>query len=180
MMHKECWLARFFFTSKANFPCAFNSRRKILPCPEQPSRTQAGLTLVELLVVLAIVALGWFTLLPRLDPTDASSAKDKPLAEVNQMLARAGAAALTHGRFQELSIEGRQGRLVWGEEAIRLPSPVAECRINAESCLVPEAIFRAYPHGGMDRLDLALFSGERWTSADLATRLVQAGSQGSY
>jgi len=135
---------------------------------------------MELLTVLLIVALGWFTLLPRLDPTDRSLTRDKPLAEVNDLLARAGAAALSCGRFQELRVERQPGRLVWGEEAVRLPSGIAECRVNNTPCPAGGAVFRVYAHGCMDRLVLALFSGERWTTADLSSRLVLANYQGSY
>jgi len=45
-------------------------------------RNTAGLTLVELLIVLFIVGLGWFTLLPRLDPTRPSGSS-APLHEMN-------------------------------------------------------------------------------------------------
>lgn len=143
-----------------------------------PFLKQAGLTLIELLVVLLIVALGWFTLLPRLDPMNPSASQDRPLAEVNDLLARAGSAALAQGRFQELRLERQAGRLLWGGEGVRLPSAVAECRINDEPCPATEAVFRVYAHGGMDGLMIALFSGERWISAELAARLVQADLQG--
>lgn len=147
--------------------------------PMQPSH-ESGLTLIELLVVLLIVALGWFTLLPRLDPTAPASARDRPLAEVNELLARAGTEALNQGRFQELLLERQAGRLIWREESVRLPSGVAECRINNQPCPAREAVFRLYAHGGMDSLELVLFSGERWSSADLASHLVHQDLQGKY
>jgi prepilin-type N-terminal cleavage/methylation domain-containing protein len=141
---------------------------------------QSGLTMMELLVVLLIVGMGWFSLLPRLDPTNPSASRNKPLAEVNELLDQAAAAALFQGRFQQLHLERHPDRLGWGEQIVQLPSTVAECRINDNPCPEGEALFRVYAHGLMDRLALALFSGERWASADLAARLVQADSQGRY
>lgn len=133
---------------------------------------QSGLTLIELLAVLLIVALGWFTLLPRLDPADPAASRDRPLAEMNELLAQAARAALAQGRFQEALLDRRLGVVEWGEKSIRLPSAVAECRINDQPCPAHEARFRVYAHGCMDKLALSLFSGERWVSADLSARMV--------
>ena len=134
----------------------------------------SGLTLMELLVVLLVVAMGWFTLLPRLDPTDPAAAQDRPLLEVNELLARAADAARSSSRFQEVRLQRHLGRMTWGENVVRLPSAVAECRINDAPCSETETTLRIYAHGWMDRITLGLYSGERWTSADLATRLIQA------
>lgn len=134
---------------------------------------QSGLTLIELMAVLLIVSLGWFTLLPRLDPAGPSAARDKPLPEMNELLAEAAKAALATGRFQEVLLDRRTGFIEWGDTRVSLPSAVAECRINDQPCPPHEAHLRVYAHGFMDRLVLTLFSGESWISADLTARMIQ-------
>lgn len=138
----------------------------------------SGLTLMELLVVLLIVAMGWFTLMPRLDPTDPAAAESRPLLEVNALLARAAETACSSGRFQELRLERHTGRMIWGEEAVRLPTAVAECRVNEAPCSEADTTFRIYAHGWMDRLALGMYSGERWISADFTARLSRADGRG--
>ncbi|WP_031386766.1 MULTISPECIES: Tfp pilus assembly protein FimT/FimU [Desulfonatronum] len=134
-------------------------------------QSNAGLTLVELLIVLFIVGLGWFTLLPRLDPTRPSGS-NAPLHEVNVFLAQVRSTAIETGRFQAIRLDPTSGVLSWNEATHRLPTPPGRCVLNDSPCPHPAAHFRVYPQGHMDRLRLDFSSGERWTTADLDVRLI--------
>ncbi|TVQ97920.1 MAG: hypothetical protein EA399_11880 [Desulfovibrionales bacterium] len=133
-------------------------------------RASEGLTMVELLIVLFIVSLGWFTLLPRLDPT-RPSARETPLHQVNTLLAQAHDAALQTGVFQTIRLDPVSGALSWNETVQRMPHPPSRCLVNGAPCPHPLSEFRIYPQGHMDRLELHFPGGERWTTMDLATRL---------
>jgi hypothetical protein len=135
------------------------------------SNNPPGLTLVELLVVLFIVGLGWFSLLPRLDPTNQANSDD-PLTEMNTILNQVRHKAFVTGRFQEVRIDHLQGRLFWNEESLRFRSPIARCTINTVPCQRPASNIRIYPPGYMDQLDLVFASGERWTTMDLDVRML--------
>lgn len=143
--------------------------------PQARSRTCprccAGLTLVELLIVLFIVGLGWFTLLPRLDPTRPSGS-NVPLHEMNVFLDQVRVAAVQVGRLQVIRLDPATGALSWNESTHRLPHPPSRCILNDSPCPHPAARFRVYPQGHMDRLQLDFISGERWATADLDARLV--------
>lgn len=134
------------------------------------SSSSAGLTLVELLIVLFIVGLGWFTLLPRLDPTRPAGG-NAPLHEMNVFLDQVRDAAVQGGRFQVIRLDPATGVLAWNETTHSLPHPPGRCILNDSPCPHPAAHFRVYPQGHMDRLQLDFTSGERWTTADLDVRL---------
>jgi hypothetical protein len=131
----------------------------------------AGLTLVELLIVLFIVGLGWFTLLPRLDPTRPSGS-NAPLHEVNVFLDQVRNAAVETGRFQVIRLDTASGGLSWNEATHRMPNPPGRCVLNEIPCPHPFSHFRIYPQGHMDRLLFSFTDGERWTTADLDARLI--------
>ncbi len=137
---------------------------------------EAGLTLVELLIVLFIISLGWFSLLPRLDPTGPGRA-DTPLHAMNTFLEQVRHAALLSGRFQEVRVDQLEGRLAWGETFHRLPMAVTRCTINAQPCSRPGAFVRIYPPGYMDRFDLTFPDGMQWATRDLDVRLAAVDRQ---
>jgi hypothetical protein len=134
-------------------------------------RNTAGLTLVELLIVLFIVGLGWFTLLPRLDPTRPSGSS-APLHEMNVFLNQARIAAVQTGRFQVIRLDPVSGGLSWNDATHSMPHPSGRCTLNDFPCPHPATHFRVYPQGHMDRLRLDFTNGERWVTADLDARLV--------
>ncbi|GAB6059200.1 prepilin-type N-terminal cleavage/methylation domain-containing protein [Desulfonatronum parangueonense] len=137
---------------------------------------QTGLTLIELLIVLLIVSLGWFTLLPRLDPT-APRRADAPLHELNVFLDQVRHAAFFSGRFQEVRLDHVQGRFVWNEASHRMHQPVTRCTINAAPCPRTEALLRIYPAGYMDPLVLVFANGEQWRTSELDVRLLASERQ---
>lgn len=135
---------------------------------------QTGLTLVELLIVLFIVGLGWFTLLPRLDPA-VPGREQAPLHEMNMFWEQVRQTALRTGRFQMVRVDHPHGRLSWGDTIHHLPSPVAQCTVNTDPCASPAALVRVYPQGYMDRLQLRFSSGEQWATDDLDVRFSASG-----
>ena len=140
-------------------------------------QNNAGLTLVELLIVLFIVGLGWFTLLPRLDPT-ASPGRAEPLHQANAFLERVRHAAVQTGRFQEIRLDLASGALDWNGAALGLPNPVTRCTLNGATCPHPVVQVRIYPQGHMDQLHLQFAHREQWATAELDVRLVHDGRTG--
>lgn len=143
--------------------------------PAGPASRARGLTLVELLIVLLIVSLGWFTLLPRLDPTRPDQAQ-QPMQAMNAFLAQVADAAFAQGRLQPLRLDPRQSRLSWNEKSHDLPAAVNGCTINSRPCPSRNVLLRVFPGGYMDNLELRFSTGEHWVSADLAVRM-DAGSR---
>lgn len=140
-----------------------------------PPSHPVGLTIVELLIVLFIVGLGWFTLLPRLDPTRPSG-PDAPLHEMNAFLAQAANAAVQAGRFQLIQLDPVSGGLTWNDASHSIPSPPSRCTLNGSPCPRPSTPVRIYPQGHMDRLLLDFPGGARWAVVDLQTRMAATGT----
>ena len=132
---------------------------------------QAGLTLVELLIVLFIVSLGWFALLPRLDPTGPRR-EHAPLHEMNEFLDQVRQEAFVSGRFQEIRVDHLQGRFTWNDSSQDLHQPVTRCTINESPCPRSETIVRVYPGGYMDHLVLLLADGKQWKASELDVRVL--------
>ena len=142
--------------------------------PEGQERNKLlGLTLVELLIVLFIVSLGWFTLLPRLDPTGPAKGSE-PLIEINAFLDHIRHAAVQTGRFQVIRLDLASGGMTWNEASRGLPQPVTHCTLNGSPCPRPVTHLRIYPQGHMDRLQLHFADRGQWTTADLDARLIPA------
>lgn len=138
--------------------------------PAGPASRASGLTLVELLIVLLIVSLGWFTLLPRLDPTRPGRAQ-QPVQAMNDFLAQVEDAAFVQGRLQPVRLDPRVGQLNWNDKSHDLPGPVSGCTINTRPCPHRDVLLRVFPGGYMDNLELRFSTGEHWISADLAVRM---------
>lgn len=140
-----------------------------------PPRPPGGLTIVELLIVLFIVGLGWFTLLPRLDPTRPSG-PEAPLHAMNVFLAQAAETAAQTGRSQVVHLDLVFGGLTWNDATHHMPSPPSHCILNGSPCPHPSTSVRIYPQGHMDRLRLDFSGGARWAVVDLQTRMAATGT----
>ncbi|MDZ7762791.1 MAG: hypothetical protein U5L00_21390 [Desulfovermiculus sp.] len=129
----------------------------------------SGLTLIELLLVLGIIGLGWFTLLPKLDgvPMGPEARLDK----VNTLLFQAGQEALQSHARQRITLTLGSTEVRWKEQEARLPAPISRVHINGRQAAGTRPGFAVYPTGHMDELNLRLQDGELLQSRPLAREL---------
>lgn len=131
---------------------------------------QRGLTLIELIVVMMIFALGWFALLPTLNPQEEDPSVTE-LNAVNAMLNKARLEAMSGGGIQRLKIQHRGVSVAWGKQTEPLPSSVSDCQVNGETRRDHWILFRIYPSGVMDELRLSLGNGVILAGAPLTASL---------
>lgn len=129
----------------------------------------AGLTFIELLIVLVVIGAGWFALVPRLDI--ATRNQEGPLGEVNALLIRAGHQAVWSGVRQRISVHLGYKVVEWGRETAELPAAVSRTTINDNQVYGSQATFSIYSTGHMDELSLWLTGGEHLRSQPLARSL---------
>ena len=129
---------------------------------------QKGLTLTELLIVLFIIGLGWFTLLPRLDMTRESN---DPMHYVNILLQTAGEKAISTNTRQQIFLIPGRDFLEWNNQRHDLSGTLSRAVINGKPVTRTRQAFNVYPTGHMDELFLVLSSGEGFRSSPLALRI---------
>lgn len=129
----------------------------------------AGLTLIELLLVLCIIGLGWFTLVPRLDMSDPS--KRDGLDQVNALLFQAGQEAIRSHARQKVSLNLGHAQMHWKDQKAALPAQVSRVEINGRQVSGTNPAFTVYPTGHMDELLLRLRGGKQLHSLPLARAL---------
>lgn len=127
------------------------------------------MTLIELLLVLLIIGLGWFTLLPKLDL--GTPGEQDNLKQVNDLLFHAGLEAVRNHALQTVSCTLGQQEMHWKGQTASLPAPLSKLEINGEQATGTKAVFRIYPTGHMDQLSLRLSGGKQLRSQPLARKL---------
>lgn len=127
-----------------------------------------GFTLLELLVVMAILALGWFSFLPSLNLADEDAAKG-PYHELNLLVEEARRKAVADYRTQvlELTLGGADVR--WEGRSAPLPEELSACTVNGRRYRGLVYPFRVYKTGTMDYVQMTMLSGERVASKPLTT-----------
>ncbi len=132
----------------------------------RPARThRPGFTLLELLVVMAIVGLAWFSILPNLDIAGRMQGESR--ASLNDFLSRVRSKAVNEYSREAVTLEIGKPELKWGAETFTLASPVQRAAINEQSPLGTEIVFYVYPAGVTDAVELELLSGETLIAAPL-------------
>lgn len=126
---------------------------------------QQGLTLVELLVVLLIVGIGWFSLLPRLDVWENNNS---PLSELNSMISKAAHESMKSGLRQDIFFVSGQNYVKWGEQVQELPGYLSRVEVNDQPATGSRWSFSIYPAGHMDQLVMIMTDGVRLESQPLA------------
>lgn len=133
-----------------------------------------GLTLLEVLVVLSIVAIGWFTLLPSLDMNVTSATFDTELDDANQLLLQARTRAMSTCTIQEVRLKAASSRIAWGDREADLPSMVSNIHVNGERHPARRNFaFRIYPSGSMDEVEIDLSNGDELQGDVLNVSLYQ-------
>ena len=97
-----------------------------------------GFTLVEILVVLALIALGW-AWVPSLFQSTATSSQGQFYHTVHQLPARSRMEALVRGRT--VALGWRADNLLLA--VLEVPSPGADAKIIAQAPIPPEVIFNS-------------------------------------
>ncbi len=131
---------------------------------------EKGLTLAELLIVLLIIGLGWFTLLPRLD-LSVSGSQDN-ISNINTLLAQAGEKAAATGTFQKIYLIPGLNYVEWKQRRFELPSPLSSGEINGQRATREKFAFVVYPSGHMDELNLFLANGKQLRSIPLLREIM--------
>lgn len=133
--------------------------------------SQQGMTFIELLIVLVIVGMGWFTLMPNLDLAGDDEAD--ALSQVNSLVYRARTAAVADDTRQSLSIDFEEGAVFWGEVRKELPAPVSSGHFNEQPLGGEGVEFFIYPEGFCDEVRLVLDNGMTLILDVLSARFVE-------
>lgn len=127
--------------------------------PSPVRRAPSGMTLIEILVVMAIVAVAWGLVLPRLDIGAAGDETAKRLSTLTTALDAVREEALRTGRTQAVTIAIGETMLVWDETEMELPAAVSRAKVNGENPGGLAFAFNIYPSGVSDEVRLVLRDG---------------------
>jgi len=135
-------------------------------------RGAAGMTMIEILVVLAIMALGAALVVPMVAGTGVSNGDLKAAARqlaAGLRLARSEAITGRHETVLLLDIEKRSFRVAKDSREVALPAKVELKLFTAQSDLVSErqGAIRFFPDGGSNGGRITVASGERKYEVDV-------------
>lgn len=116
-----------------------------------------GLTFIELLIVLLIVGMGWFSLMPNLDL--AGNKDEDRVSLVNALVYEARNKAVETDSRQFVHINFEDGMVSWNEEEESLPDTVSSGHFNEEPIAGDGVDFVIYPEGFSDEVRLVLTNG---------------------
>jgi len=116
------------------------------------------MTLIEILVVLVIVAMGWFAFIPSLDVGGRAGEKDR-IEAINEFMETVRTAAFKECAVQKIEVVLGEDFLAWGKEKVSLPGGVSRCLVNGENPGGLVFDFKMYPEGVMDEVRLVLLNG---------------------
>ncbi|WP_031482609.1 type II secretion system protein [Maridesulfovibrio frigidus] len=140
--------------------------------PKHSKRSRSsGMTFIELLIVLIIVGMGWFTLMPNLDL--AGDGEEDALVQVNSFVYKARNRAVDTDSKQTLYIDFEEGFLQWGEEKVSLPGKVLSGHLNEEPLDGEGVDFSIYPEGFSDEVRLVLEGGVTFSLDPLSVRFLE-------
>lgn len=125
---------------------------------DQDVRSRSGgLTFIELLIVLFIVGMGWFTLMPNLDL--AGNNEEDKVSLVNALIYEARTKAVETDTRQLVFINFEKGLVSWNGEETELPDTVTSGHFNEEPIGGEGVDFTIYPEGFSDEVRLVLSNG---------------------
>lgn len=112
---------------------------------------RSGFTLIELIIVLFVIGLGWFSVLPRLGIT---SLEKGTMDKVNIILAEARDKAVTKYDNQSVMVTLGSADMTWGDKSAKLPGELERCRINDITPTGLTFAIRFFPDGHSDEVKL--------------------------
>lgn len=130
-------------------------------------RAAPGFSLLELLVVMVLFAVGLFTLLPSLRPYRSGPRT----GTVEAFVEEARREAVFRGELQRICFRFGNRELTRGNATLRLESPPAAASLDGERVPGAGGCFAIYPSGLMDSISLRLASGAVYRSTMLTGRL---------
>lgn len=131
-----------------------------------------GFTLIEILVVIFIVGIGWFSLMPNLE---ISKKNNDPVDDMNKLLELASNAALANNSIEQLEIDLNKNSIKWNEQTLSVPFDIKNVRVNSNDFTNNEdrhIIFSVYPEGFVDNIVLSISSGKELVSAPLLCKFI--------
>lgn len=131
-------------------------------------RFSGGLTFIELLIVLFIVGMGWFTLMPNLDL--AGDRDDDSLSTINALIYEAKTEAVVSDSRQYVYIDFKNRLLKWDGEEVSLPAEVSSGHFNEEPIDDDGVEFIIYPEGFCGEVRLVFADGVTVVLDPLAVR----------
>ncbi len=137
---------------------------------DQAVRSRSGgLTFIELLIVLFIVGMGWFTLMPNLDL--AGDNEEDKVSLVNALIYEARNKAVETDTRQIVYINFEKGAVYWNGEEAELPDAVSSGHFNEDPIDNEGVDFTIYPEGFSDEVRLVLANGLTLVLDPLSVRL---------
>ncbi len=130
-----------------------------------------GFTFIELLIVLIIVGIGWFTLMPNLNL--AGNKEKDSLNLVNAFIYKARSEAVETDSKQTLYIDFEKGLVKWKGDEIALPGRVVSGHLNEEPLGGEGVNFAIYPEGFSDEVRLVFADGVTLALDPLSVRFVE-------
>ena len=127
--------------------------------PASPDRTPMGMTLVEILVVLVIIAMGWFAFMPALDVGGRGSGETDRIKTLNEFMDGVRKAAFERYAIQKIQVVLGEDYLTWDKKKVSLPGAVSRCLVNGQNPGGLAFSFNMYPAGVMDEVRLVLLNG---------------------
>lgn len=133
--------------------------------------SQKGMTFIELLIVLVIVGMGWFTLMPNLN---LAGGKDTDVINrVNALVYKARTEAVVSDTRQTVSINFKDGTIQWADSREDLPAGVSSGHYNDQPVADTGIDFIIYPEGFCDEVRLVLRNGMTLMLDVLSGRFVE-------
>ena len=118
-----------------------------------------GMTLIEVLVVLVIFAVGWLVAMPSLDLARPRSGDDGDIAALNEFIEKARSAAFEEGTQQSIYLSLGSAKMSWSDKTFTMPSLVSRCTVNGVNPGGTAFSFAVYPTGITDEVRMVLLSG---------------------
>lgn len=139
------------------------------------------MTLVEVLVVLAIIGISWFAVLPNLN-IGKDVGHDSELDPFNSRLAEIRSEAMHNGTIQRLEMNTGQKEFVWKEKNATFPLPGVLARIQTDATTGTvhsfgrgrPATVNIYPAGFMDQVRMVFADGQVLTTDPLTAKVTRS------
>ena len=117
------------------------------------------MTLIEVLVVLVIFAVGWLMAMPSLDLTRPRTGDDRDIASLNAFMEKVRTATFEQGTQQRVTLSLGSAEMSWSDQVYKLPSLLSRCTVNGLNPGGSTFSFVIYPTGITDEVRLVLLSG---------------------